>query len=87
MNKIKKLALVQRILKQAVKISSNSIIDVSVEYTSHVELLTVRVYLKGWNRNDEADYRQEVWFRIYNEEDCIKKLEEILRYLKGVKTK
>ena len=38
-NKRKKLDLVQRILKQAIEMSSNSIIDVFVEYSSHVELL------------------------------------------------
>ena len=83
-SKRKKLDLVQRILKQAVEMSSNSIIDVFVEYSSHVELFSVRVFLEGWKTNDKEDYRKDVWFRIYDEEHCIKQLREILEYLKGV---
>lgn len=83
-NKKKKLALVQRILKQAVKMSSNNIIDVFVNWSSHVELFEARVYLNGWKPDSEADYRKDVWCRTYNDELCIKELREILKYLKGV---
>lgn len=86
-NKRKKLDLVQRILKQAVEMSSNNIIDVFVDWSSHVELFTVRVFLEGWENNDKEDYRKDVWFRIFDEEDCIKQLREILEYLKGVQVK
>lgn len=85
MNKRKKLALVQRILKQAIEMSSNNIIDVFVDWSSHVELLTVRVYLEGWQPDKEVDYRKDVWFRTYGDELCIKELKKVLEYLKGVK--
>lgn len=84
-NKKKKLDLVQRILKQAIEISSNNIIDVFVEYASHVELLTVRVFLKGWNNDNVADYKQEVWFRVYDEKTCLKQLEDTIKYLEEIK--
>lgn len=83
-NKRKKLDLVQRILKQAIEMSSNSIIDVFVEYSSHVELFTVRVFLEGWKTENKEDYRQEIWFRIFDEETNLKQLEEILKYLEEV---
>ena len=84
-NKRKKLALVQRILKQAVEMSSNNIIDVFVDWSSHVELLTVKVFLNGWDENHTEDYRKEVWFRVHDEVMCLKQLQEILKYLEGVR--
>mgnify|MGYP003418254787 CR=1 FL=1 len=79
----KELELVQRILKQAIEISSNSIIDVFVEFASHVNLISVKVFLEGWNSNKREDYRKDVWFKVFSEDKCIKELEEITRYLGG----
>lgn len=85
MNKRKKLALIQRILKQAVEMSTNNSIDVFVDWSSHVELLTVKVFENGWSEaNPTEDYRAEVWFRIYDEATCLKRLQDILDYLEGV---
>ena len=87
MNNEKKLDLVQRILKQAVEISSNSIIDVFIDFSSHVQLLTVKVYLEGWNPESNEDYRKDIWFNIYSEKTCLEQLEEITKYLEEVQTK
>lgn len=83
-NQEKKLELVQRILKQAVEISNNTIADVFVSYSGHVDYIGISVYLQGWNREYEEDYKEEVWFSLSNEERNLKKLEDTIKYLEEV---
>lgn len=81
----KKLESVQRILKQAIEISTNSDIDVFVSYSGHVDYIEIRVYLQGWNSESEADYKTEIWSSIRDEDYCLKQLEEASEYLRVLK--
>jgi hypothetical protein len=81
----KTLVLLQRIIKQAVEISSNSIIDVFTDFSSHVHLFSIKVYLEGWNPEKDSDYRKDVWLNIYSEDKCNEDLEEIIKYLEEVR--
>lgn len=74
----KKLELVQRILRQAIEISTNSIIDIFVDFASHVDSICVRVYLEGWEFEKNADLREQIYL---DREDCIEKLNYIDKYL------
>ena len=78
----KKLELVGQILTQAIEISTNSIIDVFVDFASHVNSLYVRVYLDGWNFEDKPNFNDYV--RL-DSNDCIEKLNYIKEYLSKIR--
>ena len=82
MNNEKKLELVRQILTQAIEISTNSIIDIFVDFASHVNTVSVRVYLNGWSYEGEFDFSDYV--RL-NDNDCIIKLNYIDKYLKEIR--
>lgn len=83
----KELELVRSILSQAIEISSNTNIDVFVNYSGHVDYLSIAVHLQGWNIENKADYRNEIWFSIDNEDHCKKQLIEVLKYFKVIQEK
>lgn len=84
-NKRKKLELVQRILKQALEISTNTSIDVFVDYASHVKSISVKVFLKGWCNQNNPDLNESIYIdNDYIEPECIEKLKEIEKYLKNI---
>lgn len=78
MSNEKTLELVRSILTQAIEISHNSIIDVFVDYASHVDSITVRVYLKGWSENLEKDFYRYVYL---TDKDSLEQLNYIDKYL------
>lgn len=80
----KKLTLVLGILEQAIEISSNSIIDIFVDFSSHVNLLSVKVYVNGWDYDSDFDFNEYVYI---NDKNCIEKLNYIDSYLKRLKRK
>ena len=82
----KELELVRQILTQAIEISSNSVIDVFVNYSGHVDYIGIQVYLQGWNVDIKADYKVDIWFGIDKKEHCYKQLKEAVKYLKSLKT-
>lgn len=82
MNNEKKLELVRQILTQAIEISTSSIIDIFVDFASHVNTVSVRVYLNGWSYEGEFDFSDYV--RL-NDNDCIIKLNYIDKYLKEIR--
>jgi len=55
--------------------------DIFMDYSPHLNLLTVRVYLNGWAsgaRNRDADFKEDVYFsNLFNQA----KVDEIIRYL------
>ena len=79
----KMLTLVQRILTQAIEISSTSESKVFVDYSGHVNYISIKGYKQGWKEND-PDYREDIWFDIYGEEQCTKQLETALEYLNKI---
>ncbi len=55
---------------------------VFVEYSPHCGLLEVRVYLKGWNSEIDADYEK----RFYGSEKyASKKADRIIDYLENLR--
>lgn len=79
----KMLTLVQRILTKAIEISSTSKTKVFVDYSGHVNYISIKVYNQGWNEED-PDYREDVWFNIYGEAQCTRQLETALENLNKI---
>jgi hypothetical protein len=85
MSKIeKKLDSIQRILKLAIEITNNTKADVFVEYSGHINCISIRAYWQGWIENTDWDYAVEVYFDIYSEEVCEKQLQGIINKLEEV---
>jgi hypothetical protein len=77
--------LVTQILSLAIEISTTSIIDIFVDYSSHVKGLSIRVILNGWG-NDTTYNDYDLNKMIYMDlEDSEQKLQEVLDYLKKIK--
>ena len=75
----KKMQLVLDIMKLGVEISKNTTTDVFVEYSGHVDSLSVRIYVDGWEK-DKEHYSRDVYLNETEhrtEEDIIETLEEI----------
>ena len=84
MNKIMQLVL--DIMRLGVEISQNTTTDVFVEYSGHVDQLSVRIYESGWEKGVEH-YSRDIYlntnaYRV--EEDIIETLEEIYAELVNV---
>lgn len=77
MNKI--LQLVLDIMKLGVEISKNTTTDVFVEYSGHVDLLSVRIYAGGWEKGKEFYFYKDIYLntKYRTEEDIISSLKEI----------
>ena len=86
-NNKKKLESLQRIMKQAVEISTNSDIDVFVSYSGHVDYIGISVYLQGWDMEKDADFKKEIWFTLDDKEQCLKNLAETIEYLEEMEKK
>jgi uncharacterized protein (DUF849 family) len=84
MNKIMKLVL--DIMQLGVEISKNTKTDVFVEYSGHVDQLSVRIYDDGWKKSMEP-YDRYVYLNTetYQEEGIIEILEEIYAELSKYK--
>ena len=84
MNNLKdKIALVTAITEQSIEISDNSIIDIFVDYSSHIKSLSVKVLLNGWSEgNYKPDFNKTIYLDWNNAE---KELQEALDYLGGIK--
>ena len=77
-----KIDLVRSILSLSIEITNNSITDVFCSYSGHTNGLTVSVILDGWkSENPKTDYREI----IYLDRVSVKKLQEIIDYLKLIK--
>lgn len=77
--------LVTQILSLAIEISTTSIIDIFVDYSSHVKGLSVRILLKGWSALDNElkyDFNRMIYL---DWEDSEEKLKKVLDYLKKIK--
>lgn len=75
----KKMQLVLDIMKLGVEISQNTTADVFVDYSGHVNQLSVRIYVGGWEKDKEY-YIRNVYLNEAEdrtEEDIIDVLEEI----------
>lgn len=86
MNNInKKIDQVTQILGLSVEISTTSIIDIFVDYSSHVKGLSIRVILNGWG-NDTTYNDYDLNKMIYLDfEDSEQKLQEVIDYLRKIK--
>ena len=84
MNKIMQLVL--DIMRLGVEISKNTKTDVFVEYSGHVDLLSVRIYEDGWEK-DKEHYSKDIYLNIADyrtEEDITETLEEIYAELANI---
>lgn len=77
MNKIMQLVL--DIMQLGVEISKSTKTDVFVDYSGHVDQLSVRIYESGWKKSKEH-YSKDIYLNTeayQTEEDIIEALEEI----------
>lgn len=73
---------IEKIICLGVEISFLKIHDVFVDYSGHVNLIDVRIYLGGWRNNENAD----LIYRAYlDSESGIKMLDTITKKLKELK--
>ena len=75
----KKMQLVLDIMRLGVEISQNTTTDVFVEYSGHVDQLSIRIYEDGWEK-DKEHYSKDIYLNAEayrTEEDIIETLEEI----------
>jgi hypothetical protein len=78
----KKIALVRSILELSIEITNSSVVDVFVDYSGHVNCLTVKVYLDGWS----PERLQNDYYKIlYLDRDNVNELTKIIDYLKLIK--
>lgn len=76
----KKMQLVLDIMQLGVEISKNTKTDVFVDYSGHVDLLNVRIYADGWEKDEKFYFYKNIYLNITDhrtEEDIIETLEEI----------
>lgn len=82
MGKDKKIEQVREILTLAIDITNNTEADVFVDYSGHINGLSVRVFLKGWKPEyDKYDFNKI----LYLDRDNVNELQEIIDYLKEIK--
>ena len=78
----KKIALVNAITELSIKITQTTKADVFCDYSGHVNGLTVRVMLNGW----QPDYIEPNYSKIIYLDRCkVNDLEEIVDYLQYIK--
>lgn len=75
----KKITLACEVLKLSARITNNSVTDVFCEYSGHVNGITIRVFLNGWNSEQITPDYYKI---IYLDRADVKDLEELTMYLK-----
>lgn len=78
----KNIELVRQILTQSIEISTTSIIDVFVEYSSHTKGFNIRVMLEGWNEQPTTDLNKTTYIDWPGSEEELNKVLEYLRKIK-----
>ena len=73
--------LMQEILKKSYIINKNTKHSVFVDFSGHVSLFTVCIYLNGWENNKDIDIKLEVYLDRKNQKQIIEKLESMLKRL------
>ena len=53
--------LLQKIISKAYEINENTVHTVFVDFSGHVELFEIKVYLNGWKEYKEVDIKLEVY--------------------------
>lgn len=83
-NMDKKIALVTAITKLSIEISTTSIIDIFVDFSSHIKSLSVKVLLKGWDKGNytTADLNKTIYLDWNNAE---KELQSVIDFLEELK--
>ena len=82
MDNDKKIAQVLEILELAIDITNNTKADVFVDYSGHINGLSVKVLLEGWKPEyEKLDFNKI----LYLDRDNVNELQEIIDYLKAIK--
>lgn len=83
----KKMQLVLDIMQLGVEISKNTKTDVFVNYSGHVDSLSVMIFYSGWSDGRNADYKKSIYLdtaKTRTEKDITKTLEEIYAELANI---
>ena len=81
----KKISLATEILSLSIEISTNSIIDIFVDYSSHTKGMSIKVIKQGWTQNTSTeDYDLSKHFYL-DTKSSLNELQEVLDYLKKLK--
>lgn len=78
----KNIALVTAITELSIEISSSTIIDIFVEYSSHTKGFNIRVMKEGWNEQPTTDLNKTIYIDWPGSEE---ELNKVLDYLRKIK--
>lgn len=81
----KKISLATEILSLSIEISTNSIIDIFVDYSSHTKGMSIKIIKQGWTQNtspNDYDISKNFYLDMNN---SINELQEALDCLKKIK--
>ena len=78
----KNIALVTAITELSIEISSSTIIDIFVEYSSHTKGFNIRIMKEGWNEQPTTDLNKTIYIDWPGSEE---ELNKVLDYLRKIK--
>lgn len=78
----KNIALVTAITELSIEISSSTIIDIFVEYSSHTKGFNIRIMKEGWNEQPTTDLNETVYIDWSGSDE---ELNKVLDYLRKIK--
>lgn len=76
--------LILKIVNKAMLVSNNTKADVFVNYSSHINNLTVFYYIDGWDKDEDFNYYEEIYIDKQTREETIAKLRNILLELQNL---
>ena len=76
--------LILEIIKLCLEKSKRNKNTIFFEYYGHCNLFRIEIDKEGWCENIDPDYREEVFMDLKNDKQILRKLNEILEYLKNL---
>jgi outer membrane protein assembly factor BamD (BamD/ComL family) len=76
--------LILEIMKTALEKNQENKNTIFIDYSGHVQLLNIQVYLNGWKDYKQANYTKDLYMSIHPEKENIEELSKILEFLKGL---
>lgn len=76
--------LILEIMKTALEKNQENKNTIFIDYSGHVQALSIKVYLNGWKEDNNANYTKDLFMCNYSEKENIEELSKILEFLKGL---
>lgn len=72
--------IILEIMKIALEKNKRTKNCIFIDFSGHVNKLSIQVYKNGWKEMADADYQKDIFMDIYD--NALERLKEILNYLK-----